>query len=97
MVLIYSEASYRSLDGFRLFHIHTLKVCLWFKAIFLPFLISLNKDPLDARGAAASNTYWIMELKRSSGFFTVDFSPIVSPCVGALTLWGQTRYFVFFQ
>ena len=54
MVLIYSEASNRSFDGFRLFYLYTFKVWVWFYAIFMPFFISLNIEPLDSRGAAAS-------------------------------------------
>ena len=53
MVLLYNEASYRSMWGFRLFIF--LKVSLGMVlGYFLPSHVLLNIDPLDARDAAAS-------------------------------------------
>ena len=58
MVLLYSEATYRSQDGFRLFHFYK-KSGYDLKPYFkpsIPILLGIE-DLLDARGAAASSSY----------------------------------------
>ena len=54
MVLLYSKASYRSRDGFKLLYFFYIKVWVWFCAIFLSLNITFNVEPLDARGASAN-------------------------------------------